>query len=80
MTENQCRILGIARAIAGRPGLLLIDGVLDSLADDELEKVLQVLMHEERPWTLVIATGREAIASRCNERITLVRKQPSVQV
>ncbi|MEZ6061779.1 MAG: ABC transporter ATP-binding protein [Planctomycetaceae bacterium] len=71
LTENQCRLLGISRAIAGQPGLLLIDGVLDSLSDGELETVLSFLLAPERPWTLIIATGRTAIADRCARRIDL---------
>ena len=72
-TENQCRLLTIARAIAGKPGLLLIDGVLDALPDEELEVVLNCLLSEDRPWTLIIATGRDDIARRCAECLQLGR-------
>jgi len=71
LTENQCRLLAIARAVVGRPGLLLIDGVLDALPDQELELVLDFLLAPEQPWTIIIATGRESIARRCMNRIDL---------
>lgn len=76
LTENQCRMLGIARAVIGRPSLLLIDGVLDALPDEELETVMTYLMSPEKPWTLVIATGREAIARRCEGHVEL-RSKPT---
>lgn len=71
LASNQVRLLILARAIAGRPNLLLIDGVLDSLADDEAEKVLDYLLLEDQPWTLVVATGRRWIVEKCNQSIEL---------
>ena len=71
LSENQKRRLSIARAIAGNPGLIMIDGLLDALPDDELERALSFLLGDERPWTIVIATGREQIARRCEHIIRL---------
>lgn len=71
LTENRCRLLALARAVVGRPGLLLIDGCLDALPDSELATVLDFLLAPEQPWTVVIATGRESIAARCSERIEI---------
>ena len=65
LTSNQIKLLSIARAVVGRPGLLLIDGILDGLPDGDIERVCRFLLDEKRPWTVVIATGQEAIASRC---------------
>lgn len=78
LSENQCRLLCIARAIVGRPGLLLIDSVLDSLADEEVERLLNYLLLPEHSWTLVIATGREAIAERCAKLIDLRRRSGTI--
>lgn len=69
LTENQCRLLGLARAIVGRPGLLLIDGVLDGLSDDEADRILDYLLDPARPWSLIVATGRETIARRFADRL-----------
>ena len=77
LTENQCRLLALARAVVGRPGLLLIDGVLDALSDSELAPVLDFILSPEQSWTVVIATGRESIAARCSERVQLLRPQAS---
>jgi ABC-type multidrug transport system fused ATPase/permease subunit len=61
LTRNQARRLMIARAIVTRPGLLLIDGALDALPDDEVQRLTRMLVDPEQPWTLMIVTGRELI-------------------
>ncbi|TWU01782.1 ATP-binding cassette domain-containing protein [Neorhodopirellula pilleata] len=71
LASNQVRLLLLARAIAERPNLLLIDGVLDSLSDDEAESILEYLLRDDHGWTLVIATGRRWIAERCDHSIQL---------
>jgi len=79
LTGNQCRLLTLARAIAGLPALLMVDGTLDALPDDELEPVLDYLLQEEQPWTLVIATGRKQIADRCDHAIVLQKRSSRVK-
>ncbi|MCA9187350.1 MAG: ABC transporter ATP-binding protein [Pirellulaceae bacterium] len=75
LSESQCRILNLARAVVGRPGLLLIDGLLDGLADEDLSAALSFLLHSDRPWTLILATGREEIARKCAQRLNLPTHQ-----
>lgn len=70
-------LLCLARAIAGRPRLLLIDGLLDGLSDDELQHALDCLQSKERPWTMIVATGRQSIASRLDHGISLLRARPA---
>lgn len=67
LSGTQRDLLCLARAMAGKPRLLLIDGLLDSLSDEELETALQGLLASDCPWTLLIATGRESIAKRCQQ-------------
>lgn len=62
LTPNQVRKLMLARAIVGRPRLLLIDGVIDALPDDEAEELTQMLVSEDRLWTLIMVTGRDSLA------------------
>ena len=78
LSENQCRLLCIARAIVARPGLLLIDGLLDALSDEEAQRVLDYLLQPERTWTLVVATGREAVAERFAALIDLRKPSGSI--
>ena len=62
LTPNQARKLMLARAIVGRPRLLLIDGILDTFPDHEAEQLTQMLIDEERLWTLIMVTGRAGLA------------------
>ena len=71
LTENESRLLILARAIAGQPGLILVDGLLDALPDQELKVALDALLRPDRHWTLLLTTGRESIASRCEQQIQL---------
>lgn len=78
LTESQRRLLEVARAVVGRPGLLLIDGLLDALPDATLEAVLEFLSAPGQPWTLILATGRESIAMHCSNRLNLLGHSSSV--
>lgn len=71
LSESQRRIIGIARAAIGRPGLLLVDGTLDGLGDLDLERCLRFLLQEDRPWSLIVATSREEIAARFDRTLHL---------
>lgn len=71
LTNAQRAQLTIAQAIAGRPKLLLLDGVLDELPPDVFDQVWQALAAPQAPWTLLIVTNREQIASRCSMRLDL---------
>ncbi len=61
LTTNQARKLMLARAIVGRPRLLLIDGLLDALPDEEVGLLSALLFDLKQPWTLVMVTGRSTI-------------------
>ncbi|QDT44470.1 Alpha-hemolysin translocation ATP-binding protein HlyB [Gimesia alba] len=62
LTSNQARKLMLARAIVGRPRLLLIDGLIDALPDHEAEQLTQMLVDPARLWTLIMVTGRRSLA------------------
>jgi ABC-type bacteriocin/lantibiotic exporter with double-glycine peptidase domain len=71
LSYGQALRLMIARAIVGRPRLLLIDGTLDGLSDEALHTVLSHLVCERAPWTLLIATGRKPVVEAC-QRVVAV--------
>ncbi len=71
LSESQRRMLGIARAAISRPGLLLIDSVLDALGERDLDRCLDYLLAADRPWTLIVATSREDIATRVGGTISM---------
>jgi ABC-type bacteriocin/lantibiotic exporter with double-glycine peptidase domain len=78
LSKSQQRLLMLARAMVGQPRMLLIDGLLDSLPDDDLDRVIAYLHDEAHDWTLVVATGRRSIASRFSRWIDLSENEPKM--
>jgi ABC-type bacteriocin/lantibiotic exporter with double-glycine peptidase domain len=56
--------LMLARAIAGRPRLVVVDGLLDGLRGRALDEVVTALRAPGAPWTLVVLTCDPDIARR----------------
>jgi ABC-type bacteriocin/lantibiotic exporter with double-glycine peptidase domain len=71
LTSMQRTRLIIARAIVGRPRLLLLDEVLDGLEPTALESLAEILFHPSRPWTLVVASHDPDVIQRCERQIRL---------
>ncbi|MBL6712391.1 MAG: ABC transporter ATP-binding protein [Pirellulales bacterium] len=69
LSTNELLRLSVARAIAGKPRLLLIDGLLDGLDVADCPKLIASLFERDNPWTLVIVTSREDITSRCDRTV-----------
>jgi ABC-type bacteriocin/lantibiotic exporter with double-glycine peptidase domain len=66
LSANDISRLSIARAIAGRPRLLLINGMLDRLELSSCPELIESLFDRAAPWTLVIVTARDDIKTRCD--------------
>jgi ABC-type bacteriocin/lantibiotic exporter with double-glycine peptidase domain len=66
LSANDISRLSIARAVAGRPRLLLINGTLDRLELRTCPELLESLFDRGAPWTLVIVTARDDIKTRCD--------------
>ena len=66
LSANDVSRLSIARAIAGKPRLLLINGMLDRLDLRTCPELIESLFDPAAPWTLVIVTARDEIKSRCD--------------
>ena len=71
LSGGQKRLLMLARAIAAEPKLLLIDGTLDALHDEDLNQMLSVIFDPDRHWTVIVATGRRDIADQLERVIEL---------
>ncbi|MFI4873757.1 MAG: peptidase domain-containing ABC transporter, partial [Blastopirellula sp. JB062] len=70
LSRSQAARLMLARAIVGRPRMLLLDGVLDGLSVELADRLLARLQ-EEKNWTLVVATSSKRLAEQCEHLITL---------
>lgn len=71
MTYTQLQRLMLARAMLGQPHLLVVDGLLDHLAQDELDQVLTLLKRQQKDWMLIVTTRYGHIARQCQQVITL---------
>ncbi len=68
----QTGMMQIARAILGKPRLLLIDGTLDSLPPNFQKSALKILLNKNRPWTLVIVSRSEQILGYTDQILHLM--------
>jgi putative ABC transport system ATP-binding protein len=71
MSYTQLQRLMLARAMLGAPDLMIIDGLLDGLAQHELEQVLTVLKRYEANWMLIVTTRFRHIAQQFQQVVTL---------
>lgn len=71
LSESQTRRLMLARALVGKPRLLLIDGMLDTFGDVDASALLEELKQTRSTCTVLIATSRRSIAEAC-DRICLL--------
>ena len=71
LSASQASRLMIARAIVGRPRLLLIDGTLDRLDDAVAEEILDRISGPKQPWTLIVSTGRGHVVARMQHVLDL---------
>jgi putative ABC transport system ATP-binding protein len=70
----------LARSLLAEPRLLLIDGLLDRLADQDLEDVLRRLSAFKEETTFIFATGRQVVARWADQVLDLnaVSSEPSL--
>ncbi len=69
--RQACRLM-IARAIAGRPRLIIIDGALDQIdRRDDDQRLTSVLFAPDAPWTLVCVTDRPDLLAQCSRVVLL---------
>lgn len=71
LLATQRSLLALARGIAGRPKLLLIDGTLDTLGDAHLNQVCESLRDASNDWTLLVATNRGEVAEHFDRIIDI---------
>ena len=63
LSQGQAIRLVLARSLISKPGVMFIDGLLDRLSDDDTIDVLNRLNAFQSDTTIVISTGRRAIAN-----------------
>lgn len=71
LSGNQRMRLLLARAIAQRPRLLLIDELLDNMDDASFTQLSAAILGKEQPWTVVVTTRDSQVIARCGQIIEL---------
>ncbi|MBX9580089.1 MAG: ATP-binding cassette domain-containing protein [Gemmataceae bacterium] len=71
LSLGQANRLMLARAIAGRPRLLVLDEALDHMDADIRETVLPALFGKDAPWTLLVITHSDEAARLCDRVVRL---------
>lgn len=72
LSEGRKQALMFARALAGRPRLLIIDEALDAVQDTgERDLLTGLLFDPASPWTLILVTSRPELLSRCSRVLQL---------
>lgn len=77
MSHTQLQRLMLARAIVGQPDLLVVDGLLDGLSQQELHQVLSLLQRHQQAWMVIVATRFQHIAQQCQQVIMLGERHSS---
>ncbi len=68
--------LVLARALASRPRLLLVDSLLDQLSSAQLQLVLSAISNDEQPCTLLLVSNRELLMDFCDRVVSLPPQDP----
>jgi ABC-type bacteriocin/lantibiotic exporter with double-glycine peptidase domain len=76
LSYGQALRLTLARALAGSPRLLLLDGTLDRLAPAVRERVCRSVFAPDRGWTVVVVSQLEDVLRHCGRRIELTPNSP----
>lgn len=65
--------LALARALVGRPRVLLLDGILDRLSAADREKAIRAVFHGSQRWTVVVVTQSPSVLAQCDRVYGLVK-------
>jgi putative ABC transport system ATP-binding protein len=71
LSTGQAQRLAIARAIVVKPSCLLLDEALDQLDPASRRFILEQILGERAPWTVIVATHDPGVAERCTHSFAL---------
>lgn len=71
LSTGQARRVMLARALVGKPGLLILDAVLDDMDEASVTRLWPMLSGEAACGSLLILTRQSAIAARCDRIVRL---------
>ena len=72
LTSTQAARLVLARALAGKPRLLILDDALAYIDEPGVrDSVCSILFPPDAPWTLICITNRQDLLDRCDRVLQL---------
>jgi putative ABC transport system ATP-binding protein len=71
LAASQRSLLMIARAIAGSPRILVIDGLLDVLPEEVAEGLVERLRSPDPSRTLIVITARDSVMNMFSNRLRI---------
>lgn len=73
LSSGQSRRLMLARAIVGRPKLLILDEALDGVDDDARTKITRAIFGPSARWTVLLTTHSSEVAALCDRKLQIER-------
>jgi len=77
LSRSQVLAVVMARALVGRPRLLLIDGLLDGMAEEVRNQIMDIILSPAASCTVVLVSNEMSIRDRCGQSIKLVGTEAS---
>ena len=71
LPRNIVQRLLLARAIADRPRLLLLENVFEAMDEDDQQSIIDFLLDPVHPWTLVAASSSDYLGSHCHRVVRM---------
>lgn len=71
LSDTQKSKLMMARALAARPRLFIVAGLLDALPSNEQDQLLSFLSSLRQMATTIVITGDPTVAGRCDQQLIL---------
>ena len=75
LNQEQCLRLTLARAIALKPRLLMLDHVLDRIDQANQTLLLDSLTHPDTDWTLIILSQQTPVINACSRHCQIEQGQ-----
>jgi putative ABC transport system ATP-binding protein len=80
LSKTHCELLMLARALIGRPQILLVDGILDALPETVMYSILPQIFDQRNQFTLILVTGRRDLVDLCDAELNLGKKKHDFQL
>jgi putative ABC transport system ATP-binding protein len=71
LSSRQRTRLLLARALALKPKLLLLDDIFDGMDTASMTELTDVILDPKLPWTVIISTRDPLVAARCSQQVIL---------